>query len=94
MVDANGQLNEFGATVLSLMAEKGLTQLKELSEQLALEDEQVSPSRLSNWFHGRNAAPPRIPRAIAKALKLDDERKQRLANAYAYGQDVPVGNLN
>lgn len=90
-MEERSELSQFGAAVFSLMVERrGIRQWKELSGLLALEGHEVSAARLSHYFHGRNSGPKWLPRAIASVLRLDNEDKQKLANAFAYGQDIPI----
>jgi hypothetical protein len=80
-------LTVFGATVLSLMLEKGVRTQAQLLRLLEKEGFKASQSGFSNWLHGRHGANKDRPPAFAPALKLDERQKERLAMAYAFGQD-------
>lgn len=89
MAEVSG-LTVFGATLLELMARRGLTQWKELSEKLQAAGHRYSPPSISNWAHGKHPADKAFGAAVAEALGLDDEEITKLARAYMLGQGVPV----
>jgi hypothetical protein len=93
MGNEKGRLTEFGATVMALMASRGIKHLTVLSAHMREEGCRASSSSLSNWFLGKNSPPSRVPAAIGRALELDEEERITLAMAYTYGQDIPARGL-
>jgi hypothetical protein len=85
-----GTLTVFGATVLELMASRGLRTWVELSARLAGEGFDFKPSRISNWAFGRHAANRYFGHALATTLRLTQEERQQLADAFLFGQDQKV----
>jgi hypothetical protein len=83
-------LTEFGATVLSLMAEKGVRTQGELVDLLEHEGLKVSQPGLSGWLYGRHGVQKEMPVALAEALKLDEKQRTRLALAFTYGQTKSI----
>lgn len=83
-------LTEFGATVLSLAAKRGIRQNVELARLMTEHGEKTSGEKLSHWLHGINAAPSCIPRILIEALDLRPEEINLLVHAYALGQDVHI----
>jgi hypothetical protein len=69
------------------MLEKGVRTQAQLLRLLEKEGFKASQSGFSNWLHGRHGADKDFPPAFARALKLDERQKERLAMAYAFGQD-------
>jgi len=63
-------LTVFGATVLSLMLEKGVRTQAQLLRLLEKEGCKASQSGFSNWLHGRHGANKDFLPAFARALKL------------------------
>lgn len=89
--ETNGRmLTEFGATVLSLMNERGVTSQAELVALLEKHDLGISQPGFSKWLYGRSAASSRFPQAFADALGLNEAQKGRLVHAFAFGQNCPV----
>ena len=76
----------FGATVLELMASRGLRTWTALSAKLEAEGFDYKPSTISNWAFGRHAADRRFGQALATVLALDAGERQRLADAFLFGQ--------
>lgn len=83
-------LTQFGATVLSLMAEKGITTHAELLRLLDREGLRISQPGFSAWLYGKNPAAKDFPVKFTRALHLDEPQKMRLAMAFTYGQSKPV----
>jgi len=88
--NGGGRMTVFGATLLELMARRGVTQWKELSELLRRAGYDYKPQRISNWAFGRHPADKRFGRAVSEVLGLNDDEVTRLARAYMLGQDRPV----
>lgn len=86
-----GKLTVFGATLLDLMARRGLRQWKELSALLDERGYSYSAPRISHWAFGRHPAERAFGRAVAEALDLDEKETTRLARALMLGQDITVG---
>lgn len=81
-------LTEFGAVVLSLASERGITEQSALARMLRNDkNESVSPQRLSPWLRGVNAPPNWLPRELSRVLNLSEDEEIRLAMAFAYGAD-------
>jgi hypothetical protein len=79
-------LTVFGATVLELMARRGIMGWAALSRLLAEHGYDYKPPRISNWAYGRHAAAAAFPVALREVLQLDEEEAALLAKAFAYGQ--------
>jgi hypothetical protein len=91
MVDQPFQpLTVFGATVLELMARRGIMDWSALSRLLAEHGYHFTQARMSNWAYGRHAAPSAFPVALKEVLQLDDEEETLLARAFTYGQDERI----
>jgi hypothetical protein len=83
-------LTVFGATVLELMARRGIRGWAALSRLLAEHGHDCKPPRISHWAYGRHAAPHAFPIALREVLQLDEEEAALLAKAYAYGQEERI----
>lgn len=84
-------MTEFGATVLSLMAERGIRTQKDLAARLKDDHgEQVNARRLSPWLRNVNAPPAWLPRSIREGLNLSEDQTMRLAKAYTFGADRKI----
>jgi hypothetical protein len=79
-------LTVFGATVLELMARRGIMGWAALSRLLAEHGYDYKPPRISNWAYGRHTIVPAFPMALREVLQLDEEEAALLAKAFAYGQ--------
>jgi hypothetical protein len=82
-------LTVFGATVLELMARRGIMGWAALSRLLAEHGYDYKPSRISHWAYGRHAASHAFPVALREVLQLDEE-EALLAKAFAYGQEERI----
>lgn len=49
--------------------------------------EAYKQQRLSRYFHGNRPAYKRLPAHLSKALNLNKSERQKLAEAFAYGQE-------
>jgi hypothetical protein len=87
---ADQPITVFGATVLELMARRGIMGWSALSRLLAEHAYDYKPPRISNWAYGRHAAPSAFPVALREVLQLDEEEAALLAEAFAYGQDERI----
>ena len=83
-------LTRFGATLLKLMIDHGVTTWRGLSVLLEGRGHRFGSASFSNWAHGRSPAPKALPPAVAEAFGLDAAGRAMLAHAFAYGQDVPA----
>jgi hypothetical protein len=91
ILEKGGKLTVFGATVLELMSRRGLRTWTALSALLEDSAFYYKPSRISNWAFGRHAVDRYFGHALATALDLTPEERGRLADAFLFGQDVPIG---
>lgn len=89
-MDSRGQLTVFGATVLELMARRGIRNWSTLSTLLEEHNYNFKPSRISNWAYGRHAVDPEFGRALAVVLDLDTSARGELAEAFLFGQREKV----
>lgn len=89
-MEERGKLTVFGVTVLELMSRRGLRTWTALSERLEDHGYDFKPSRMSNWAFGRHAVDRHFGHALADALGLTAEERQRLADAFLYGQDTVI----
>lgn len=89
--ETGGRLTVFGATLVDLMARRGLRQWKELSALLGEKGYPYSAARISHWAFGRHPVERGFGRAVADVLGLDEAETTRLARAVMLGQDVPMG---
>lgn len=80
-------LTEFGATVLSIMHERGITSQAKMVELLGKQGLKIGQPGFSNWLYGKTSASNRFPRAFVDALNLDEVQKARLAHAFCFGQN-------
>lgn len=83
-------LTQFGSTVLSLMAEKGVRTQSELVGLLHEEGLRVSQQGFAGWIYGKHGVAKEFPEALARALRLSESEKVRLALAFTYGQNKAV----
>jgi hypothetical protein len=83
---ADQPLTVFGATVLELMARRGITGWNSLSSLMADKGYDFKSPRISNWAYGRHAAPSAFPVVLREVLQLDEEEAALLAEAFTYGQ--------
>ena len=83
-------LTEFGATVLALMAERGITSQEALARLLREKGFEITQTSISAWLYGKYSAPPGFPETLVEALQLNESQKMRLAVAYSYGQRRPL----
>lgn len=89
---ARGPLTEFGKVLNELAARK-----KEDYTWQAIADRlngvgwEGTRGTISNWAHGRYAADHEMLPYFVLAYDLTDAEQQRLADAFAYGQDPDVG---
>ena len=92
IADQPQPLTVFGATVLELMARRGIMGWSALSRLLAEAEPgyDYRPPMISNWAYGRHAAPSAFPVALREVLQLDEEEAALLAEAFAYGQDERI----
>lgn len=91
------QLTRFGATVMSLCAEHGLSTRQALVEKLeragytkligGKKQPRYSHARIGNWFYGRHAADRHFCLALRDSLGLTQAEQDRLADAFTFGQD-------
>jgi hypothetical protein len=87
---ADQPLTVFGATLLELMARRGITGWNSLSSLMSSKGYDFKPWRISNWAYGRHAPPCAFPVALREVLQLDEEEAALLAEAFAYGQDERI----
>ncbi len=87
-----GQLTVFGATMLELMARRGVRQWKTLSDLLSEQGHDYKPARISNWAYGRHPVNRSFGRAFNEVLELGEEERHQLADAFLFGQEVYVGD--
>lgn len=85
-------LTQFGATVLSLMNDKGVTSQTALLALLEKEDLEITQPGFSRWLYGEVSVRKEFPAAFASALGLSEPEKGRLAYMYAFGQSTPLEN--
>jgi hypothetical protein len=83
---ADQPLTVFAATVLELMARRGITGWAQLSRLLAEHGYDYKPQRISKWAYGRHTIVPAFPMALREVLQLDEEEEALLAKAFTYGQ--------
>jgi len=88
-----GQLTVFGATILELMARRGIRQWKALSVLLEEAGHHYTPQRISNWAYGRHAVDRSFGRAFNEVMNLTEDERHQLADAFVFGQEVPVGEV-
>lgn len=88
---AGAKMTVFGATLLEMMARRGLREWKQLSLLLEDRGHHFSPSTLSHWAFGRHTVHRTFGRAVAETLDLDDAEVTQLARAVMLGQGVPAG---
>lgn len=72
------------------MISRSIQTYTELSALLAEHGYDYKVARLSMWVHGAHAAENRFPSALAEVLELDAEERAKLAEAFTYGQHVPI----
>jgi hypothetical protein len=87
-------LTEFGATVLGLMGEKGVTSQSMLASLLSRQNFHISQRQISKYLYGKATVSRDFPLAFADALDLDIPQRGRLADAYAYGQRKEIKDLS
>lgn len=81
------EMTEFGRSVWTLMASRGITTQRELSRLILKHaGEHVSFDVVRNYLYGRSAVPPDFPRQVVAALRLNESEKAALAQAFAFGQ--------
>jgi hypothetical protein len=90
MADQPQPLTVFGATLLELMARRGIMSWRALSRLLAEHGYDYKPARISNWAYGRHAIVPAFPMTLREVLQLDDEEETLLAKAFTYGQSERI----
>jgi hypothetical protein len=83
---ADQPLTVFGATVLELMARRGIMGWSALSRLLAEHGYDYKPPRITKWAYGRHTIVPAFPMALREVLQLDEEEAALLAEAFTYGQ--------
>lgn len=86
-------LTEFGATVLGLMGEKGVTSQSMLASLLSQQGLNISQRQISKYLYGKAAVSRDFPLAFAVALNLDVPERGKLADAYTFGQRKEVQSL-
>lgn len=89
--EAKESLTRFGSVVLSLMAEHGMWRITQLSDRLKARGYEYTNKRIHNWLYGKAQADRGFPKALRAVLPLTEEQKDKLARAFAYGQDEKVG---
>jgi hypothetical protein len=83
---ADQPLTVFGATLLELMARRGITGWNSLSSLMSSKGYDFKPPRISNWAYGRHTIVPAFHMALREVLQLDEEEEALLAKAFTYGQ--------
>lgn len=88
--DTQQHMSEFGRTLYSLMLTRGIEHRQDLLQKLR-ENERypMSQARLSYYFNGQRSVDPKFVVYVAELLKLNKAERQRLADAYAFGQFQP-----
>lgn len=87
---AGRQMTQFGLVVWALAATRGITSMPEISRRILSScRENVSGDQVRNYLHGRSRVPHEFCSDLVIALELDQEESDRLAIAYAFGQDGP-----
>lgn len=87
----NRSLTKFGALVLSLAAERGITKQTKIAALVSEETpENVNQRRLSGWLHGDHEPPWWFCDALAVKLNLSEEEMERVAWANTYLQKKSV----
>jgi hypothetical protein len=85
------ELTKFGALVLSLAAERGITKQTKIAALVSEEtQEDVNQRRLSGWLHGDHEPPWWFCDALATKLNLSDAEMERLAWTNTYLQKTSV----
>ncbi len=84
-------LTRFGAVVLSLMAERGVTTVAGLCAVLADHGKEYKRSRISNWLYGKHPADAAFCQAMDAVLELREEERVKLALAFTFGQHEHLG---
>jgi hypothetical protein len=87
-------LTVFGATILELMATRGITGWNSLSTLMLRYGYDFKPPRISNWAYGRHAVSRSFAHAFAATLELDEAEKVKLAKAFTFGQDERLERLS
>jgi hypothetical protein len=89
-MEESPRLTVFGATVLQLMARRGISRWSCLVEVLRRGGYEFKASRISNWAYGRHSVDRHFGQALAEVLQLTEEEETQLARAYLFGQVGPV----
>ncbi len=83
-------LTEYGATVLALALERGITTQLRLAEVLDDQTaENVTQPRMSNWLRGVYDPPWWFNDLLAETLELSEDDMRKLAWANTYGKRTP-----
>lgn len=88
---ATGKLTVFGATLLELMARRGMRGWGVLSKELEAKGHHFTPQRISNWAYGRHAVSNEFSEALLDVLDLNQDETVQLAMAFTYGQRKYAG---
>lgn len=92
MSEATGKLTVFGATLLELMARRGIRSWSALSAMLEAKGHHYTPQRISNWVYARHAVSNEFTEALLDVLEdMSQDEIHRLAMAFTFGQRTPVG---
>lgn len=89
--ETQNKLTKFGAIVLSMMAERGITVQSRLARLVTEQSGyEVSQRRMAGWLRGDHEPPWWFCESLAEIGSLTDEEMQRLAWANTYWQKRSV----
>ncbi len=80
------RLTNFGKVLREYAEEEGILGWTALARELTATGYEVSRTAVANWATGHQDAPREVLPCLEELLKLDEEKKQRLAYAFAWEQ--------
>lgn len=86
-------LTELGRTVRDLMESRGIEEWATLTTMLNVAGWDGTRTTFTNWMRGKHPTHPEIIPLLVEVLELNGEEKQRLADAFTYGQGFKESQL-
>lgn len=90
MAKSRRAMTEFGRVLRQVMHECGVFRQADLARAFNARGFPMNQQRISAYMTGLDGAPSDFPEQLVDVLGLTQEQKDRVGDAYAYGQNTPA----
>lgn len=88
------RLTRFGATVLTILANRGVRQTNVMIRDMAAKGKHYKRQRVSAWLYGRHPVHHKFPKDLEATYPLSEDERVRLALDFTFGQDERLGETD